>query len=201
MSIRSAILRAQVAVVALGIAVGISWPARTFGAVTYSYQGNSFTSVTQPYSVLDAVSGFFSIANPLSDGIHNLSNQPGAITWSFNDGVDTYSNANTGLTAFTLWVSAGQIYNWSIELSGILQANQFETLFTQNYTDLGNIVVLDEGVNLATFPGIAGANTNSPGRWISSASPLPLPKSWMLLPSGLLLFSLFRRAAPGRSRP
>ncbi len=160
--------------------------------ITYTYTGNDFTIATSPYTKSDSVSGFFTLAAALGDNLSNSSLAPA--TYSFTDGVQTFTNSSPPATV-TFDVStdgSGNITNWDIFLQNTSGPfSQTNTVSTQNP---GNGVIGAFPRDIANVPQgccgeSQGANSFDAGTWKASGggtSTVPEPRtiSWMLL--GLL---------------
>src|ERR1700678_2331892 len=85
-------------------------------SVTYTYTGNDFNITTFPYTTSDSVSGDFTPATALGDDLSDMAITPA--TYSFTDGVQTFTNASPPSTV-TFDVSTGAtgaITEWYILL-------------------------------------------------------------------------------------
>jgi hypothetical protein len=177
--------------------------------VMYTYLGNDFTSfgsigtITSgtAYTASDMVTGEFTLATPLADNLSGYSFTP--LSYSFSDGVDTLNSTNSEifasnpaytpstLTTFVVSTNgSGDITAWTIQLQGDLSNNSNDSIFTT--TGLNPIVndgnAEDWGANGS--PGVYfGYNSNSPGTF--SFSQTPLPAALPLFAGGLGLMGLF----------
>jgi hypothetical protein len=152
-------------------------------AETYTYTGNAFESATSPYTLTDFVSGFFTVASPLGDSLALGSFTP--TSYSFSDGVQTFSSASPPSVTFKVGTDAsGNINAWFISLtSGV---NVISTATTPNQEDFG------------TSGGGLGENLFDEGTWQASAgggggSTVPEPGYAALLAVGLVGIAVARR--------
>ena len=69
------------------------------GATTYSYTGPLFTSANPPYTLSMRITGSFTTAVPLPPNMPMTAIGPSgnglALSWSFTDGLNTFTNANS----------------------------------------------------------------------------------------------------------
>jgi hypothetical protein len=152
----------------------------------YTYTGNDFTSATGPYTTTDKVTGTMDLATALGDNFG-----PGEIfpvSFSFSDGVQTFSNVTPGIMAdFTNFSTnaSGTIVSWSVNIINQTATNE---IFTSN---VGGVST-DEGLHEP----YVGLNDFDHGRWSSTVG-VPGPLLGAGLP-GLLaacgaVFMLARR--------
>ncbi len=161
--------------------IGLQSAAR---AETYTYTGNAFESATSPYSTSDFVSGFFTVASPLGDSLPLGTFTP--TSYSFSDGVQTFSNASPPSVTFKVGTdSSGNINAWFISLTSGL--NVISTATSPNQEDFGETSVgtasnlFDEGTWVASAGGGGGGST------------VPEPGYAALLAVGLVGIAVVRR--------
>jgi hypothetical protein len=158
-------------------------PARAVLAqTTYDYTGNDFTGVDGPFTTSDSVSGSFTVAQALGDNLSFVIIDP--TSFSFTDGVDTITNANSNAfdDGFEVATNAsGEITNWSIDVEGS-GPGLFSIL-------LGNTngAAQDGGVD----GGSVGFNIDDPGTWSTAGTGAPVavtpePSTLALLGTGVL---------------
>ena len=158
----------------------------------YTYTGNDFTSATTLlYSTSDSVSGSFTVASPLAANL--VAGGSGDITplsYSFTDGVQTFTNASPPNDAVDFEFSTdptGAITRWFVFLEG--GGAQDNTIATMS---LGAGNIADHGD--MDFDQFGGQNLNDAGTWSpSGASSVPEPGSLMLLGAGLATVGAVRR--------
>ena len=152
--------------------------------VTYTYTGNDFTIATSPYTHSDSVSGFFTLAAALND------NFSGAITptsYSFTDGVQTFTNASPPATVtFEVDTGAsGNITEWFVFLQNTNASLLTNTVSTGSGADF---VAIDRDFgNVPVGQGEGqGAVLSDAGTWEmsgpGSGSTVPEPRNvaWLL---------------------
>ena len=91
-----------------------SWTAATVGSsTTYTYTGNVFTTAYAPFTLANSVSGSFTITT-LSPDL--LDDPVTPTTFSFSDGVNTFTNTNASITEYfeVSTNASGAITNWDI---------------------------------------------------------------------------------------
>jgi len=148
--------------------------------VTYTYTGNDFQVATGSYTTSDFVTGFFTVASPLPDNLVFSNDNVTPTSYSFTDGVQTFSSmAPPPNVTFDIGTDgSGNITMWDINLaSGPPLGDAVSTDW--NSSDVG------EMDNFNSFGEVIG----DPGTWAMSGSgPSPVPEpgnvSWMLV--GLL---------------
>jgi hypothetical protein len=142
---------------------------------TYTYTGNDFTNVHSPYTTADSVTGSFTVASPLADGLSNVSISP--ISFSFSDGHQTITNTTPGLTGGFISFSTdanGDITQWDINLLVSAFPDIIETE-----------LIPSETIDLVQMRTPIAFVEDDPGTW-TSAPTVPEPESLVLLGTGLL---------------
>jgi len=189
----------------------------------YTYTGNTFNlgsvgfssaPVTAPFTTSDSVSGWFTVAAPLSD---NLSLNPIIVTgYSFTDGVNTFSSDN-GLARFTTFYvqtnATGAITEWDIGLQGSplngygwsddlttindsywVSGDSWSPGYEQvNLYDEGIVPWGPDGENVAS-------NANNPGVWTESTVQTDPPPPAVPEPTSLTLLGTGAVALAGALR-
>jgi hypothetical protein len=156
---------------------GLQFPVRA--DETYTYTGTAFQSATAPYTTSEFVSGFFTIPSALGDNLANEGITP--TSYSFTDGVQTFSNASPppDVTFDISTDGSGTIDGWLINLE-----SGFNQVATSTQEDFGTssggegLVFLDEGTWQASGGG---------------ASPVPEPGNLGLIGLGLAAIVAARR--------
>jgi len=177
----------------------LALPSMASSVYTYTYTGNLFESATSPYNTTtDSVSGDFTLSSPLGDNLVDAPITASVTSYSFTDGVQTFSSASSPAAEETFDVSTsatGAITAWTVSLStGPPDSNSVSTFTSE---DEGQ---LDEG-----FDGY-GFNLGDAGTWaetISSGggSPVPEPGNVALIGVGLVGIGLVRRKLQQRTQP
>ncbi len=179
-------------------------------ATTYTYTGERYATVSGVYTTSMAITGSFTTSSPLPANMPITAIGPGGLnlvtSWSFFDGVSTFTNANSVVVAnnpalFRVATDAtGNIESEATELISPVAphtAGQIVTLFSlegsgggvaRNYTCAA--VTPDNYCTSAT-PSVGPTNTSSTaaspsGSWIfvadNASRSVPLsPAGWMLL--------------------
>ena len=181
--------------------------ASTAQAITiYTYSGNNFTSIPRndpdpagTYTTDMGISGSFSVNSPLATG-GLTSVAPSVLSYSFNDGRSTLTEANSELQAFEIAIDgSGDVSEWRIIVQqpfpGTFQQGDVRrTILTQSFSgsnpdDSGEIDVCL--VNGCSSQGIDwGRAFGNPGTW----SVVPVPAAGILFLTALIPgFALARR--------
>ncbi len=123
--------------VALSIVVGLFAESGTTSAATYTYSGGNFVDVLGNYTTMMRVSAQFSVAAPLAPNLPFTDTRAFVTSYSFNDGVQTLTEANSTLLSFSVSTDAtGAIATWTIS-AGVLigdSINQISTSFNDGNT-------------------------------------------------------------------
>ncbi len=96
--------------------------------VRYTYTGNVFTNGSGSYTTSMSVSGWFEMANPIPPNTPLTDIRTSITAYSFFDGVNTLTNANSGIAAFGGRSSfatdaGGNIANWNLWVSSPVPAS------------------------------------------------------------------------------
>lgn len=95
-----------------GAVVAINLQVEQASAITYTYTGNDFTSVSGSYTMSDHVSGTFTLSAPLAPSADQTVTP---VSFSFSDGVQTLTNAPGSVFEF-LTNAGSQIQQWRIDI-------------------------------------------------------------------------------------
>lgn len=157
----------------------------------YAYKGNSFTSVTAPYTTSDFISGSFSTALPLP--ANQLTLEVPTESFSFSDGAQTITNTTPNISpVFTITTDAsGKIISWVVALQNI---NGFGIITANTAGDESSAA---DGGSMSFES--QGSNSASPGVWRSANSAVPEPASVGLIAAAMFLLTAARlRSLRGR---
>ncbi len=123
--------------VALSIVVGLFAESGTTCAATYTYSGGNFVDVLGDYTTMMRVTGQFTVAVPLAPNLPFTDITALVTSYSFSDGVQTLTEANSVLLFFSVRTDVtGAIATWSIS-AGVLVGdliNQISTSFNNGNT-------------------------------------------------------------------
>ncbi len=151
--------------------------------VILHYTGNPFTYVQAPFTSSDRITGRIVLSAPLGNNLQQVNVQP--ISYSFNDGIATFTNTSPGSQILYLYISTnnvGQITPALVEIT--MNTNVIRMYSAQTYSpgDLG-----------ATYNSYAQNGT--PGTWTETQdTPVPEPPTGTILSTGLLgLLALARQ--------
>ena len=148
-------------------------------STTYSYVGNNYNAFVGPPFDFDSsmrVSGSFTVDEDLSSLLDRpLTEDLSVASFSFFDGVTTYTKANSAFDVIFATNSMGNITSWNVS-SIISGASQF-VFFTTDSEDTGLFFHADGTVS-------NGSISDAPGSWTTSTT--PLPAALPLFASGLI---------------
>ena len=154
------------------------------GSTIYRYQGNNYEQPAGIYDTTMSLTGTVEFATPLPP---NLFGEVFPIVFSFNDGVNTFTDEDFTSPAFGFATNPlGEIIGWEIRLN-IDEGGFTSLIINSDNTMLG-------GTDLILFDPFEGEPGfvfgNSPGSW----SVVPVPPALWLFGSGLLgLIGIARR--------
>ena len=169
--------------VVLLLGVVCSWSPKAIASVIYTYTGNDYTTAATPYSTSDRITGNFELLAALGDNLSNQTVTP--IAFSFNDGVETITQATATLYDFLHFNTdaAGNVTQWQVD---VLTA--IETISTVN----SGSTVTDEALTGPTYT--QARNDGAPGAWsLQPFVPVPEPSTLAGLGSSLFGFMVLRR--------
>jgi hypothetical protein len=157
---------------------------------TYTYTGQAFTSYRAPYTALSSVTGYITLGAALPANM-SLLTQVTPVAFSFTDGIQTLTQANTvATTLFAVETDAtGDIDEWLIGMEAA-DTSQIDTINAPEVSSLGANTVID--LAAINMPPASASNRNMAGYWTFPAnappdmSPVPEPDSLVLAGTGLL---------------
>jgi hypothetical protein len=158
-------------------------PAPLFADTYYSYTGNAFEEVQGNFTTSDSISGIIDLAAALPDDAYSDLVVP--ISFSFTDGIDTFTNTNTIYSNFTFYTDAnGDITAWFDNISTYDATIQFYNLAAFPYGPPAEDAAQD---GFGTY----SANFDDPGVWVDPPGPdtppaVPEPSPLLLVATGLL---------------
>jgi hypothetical protein len=173
----------------------ISLAAGPAKAQTYSYQGKDFDTVVAPYTTAMSISGSFQLPLPLVPNLPPTDASASVLSFSFTDGVETRTEADSVICAFELATGPdGRITQWRIALreTGIAVGDPQHTIGTSRHPFTANDQgdhILATGVDCVDteIPFDYGYRENNPGTWTSDVAAVPtLPAVSAMLLAGLL---------------
>jgi hypothetical protein len=164
-------------------------PAPLLADTVYTYTGNDFNTISSPsvFTTADSISGSFTVATPLGA---NLEVEVQPVSFSFSDGVETFTQANTtassNLVVFT--DASGDIIAWDISLISSDSTNVLTS--DDNF--------IDEGFALVNGVAESGFVEHDSGTWSVSEtgdpSVAPEPSTLTFMATGALgLVGVMRR--------
>jgi hypothetical protein len=164
-------------------------PAPLLADTVYTYTGNDFSTFSSPtvFTSADSLTGSFTVATPLGA---NLEVQLQPVSFSFSDGVETFTQANTtassNLVVFT--DASGDILAWDISLISSDSTNVLTS--DDNF--------IDEGFALVNGVAESGFVEHDSGTWsvleTGDPSVAPEPSTLTFMATGALgLVGIMRR--------
>lgn len=149
-------------------------------AVTYSYTGNTFNSVSAPYTTSDSVTGSITLATPLAA---NLTSYTTVVptSFSFTSAGETISNTTPGSGSqfFFKTDSAGDITFWGATVF-VGSVSQFSISTINAPTTFGVFDSIQHGGGTEQ-----GLVSKSPGTW--SVASVPEPEAYAMCLAGMTL--------------
>lgn len=162
---------------------------------TYSYTGNNFTTINDSglspgsYDTGMSVSGTITLTAPLASNLANADISASVISFSFTDGRQTFTEADS-LASANFWSfstdGTGAITAWLIDLKDVLSPPR--RILTQNRI-IGEIVAIEDS-GFLDFD--LGQILDNPGTWTAT---IPEASTSLLLGMGLLGIAIRRRCA------
>jgi hypothetical protein len=149
-----------------------SLAARADTVYVYTYTGQDFTDASTPFTTSDSVTGELTFSSPLAANLSFQQEIP--VSYSFSDGVDTLTQANSSFITADLSTNAsGDISRY---VYNVYDGDIEDILLSSEVGDSGN-------------DGVASANTFASGAFTGptvQVSATPEPSSLILLGTGLL---------------
>jgi hypothetical protein len=167
----------------------------------YTYTGNPFTVTSDPSGGFagQSVDGSFTIGAPLGDDLTFASSPTIGnvvpLSYSFTDGVNTFTNLNS-VSYFNFETNgSGVITEWFVSMS--TDGLNTPGLSTQDDGSPSSPTIADQGNS--AFGNTGGENLNDKGVWsASSTSAVPEPGNLMLVSLGLAAIAIVRQRSQGR---
>lgn len=161
-------------------ATAVPFAAPSTAQETYTYVGNPFSSFDPPWTAGDRISGQFTIPGPLDPWLVSADISGELESFSFSDGVNTRTPANSSICAFNISTSGtGEIVDWQISLRdfptpasgqpGVLMdttgfVDQAAT-YTSNGVECGLVIAFGDSASVF----------ENPGAWTSTVTTTPDP--------------------------
>jgi len=171
--------RTLAASMVLLVGLAVLGSAEAYADVIYTYTGRDFTTADPPYTLADRVTGYFTLSQPLGDGLQNATITP--LSFSFSDGVQTITNLSANVFA--------HFQNIYTDGSGMPTA-----VFINITADSGNIEVRTpngDSAELFTGEPLPHASSSAGGTFVVST--VPEPASAAMFGAGLLGLVLLHR--------
>ncbi len=160
--------------------------------VTYSYAGNHFTSFDSPYNSTMSVSVSFTLDNALGDGSYNnVSVLPG-FSYTFNDGLRTFTSPGIIPSFFQISLSGGSVVSWNINLQPELEQQGGGSITTRK----GLSGVYDSAVQFLPGGASGAIVLSNPGAWtvpVPAVPAVPEPETYAMMLAGLGLIGFIAR--------
>jgi len=145
--------------------------------ITYTYLGNNFDKVSGPYTTANRVSGEIVVSSKVSANGPSQITEDMVLSYSFSDGVRTFTQSNSIMCSFFLDIdAAGAVESWRIRLRGPIVSSQdirqdyIETHAPPHDSDKGGILKLEDArVNCAEGPSLEEGSVEKAGTWTASA--------------------------------
>jgi hypothetical protein len=145
----------------------------------YNYVGQDFQHAGAPFTTMDNVTGSFTIANPIPA---NYSGLVYTTSFSFDDGVDTISNANAHFINFNITTDAnGDITSYGILLT---EDDSEASIRVAVQNDVNGVIGQD--LVISSYGAVAAVELPGELTEQSVVAPTPEPSSFALLGTGLL---------------
>ncbi len=196
-------------ITALALSAICSSPASA--ATIYTYTGQLFAFVTnnpaQPlsYDKTMSVTGSFTVASPLAAGLSLQDISADLLSFSFNDGLGTLTNANAQGSFVVTTDASGALTQWLIQIATPLEIGFNEEIDTLNFfpgggkdvddqADVFDCTQISGGGKCTLFAENSADSPLNPGTWSAAAEPpppTPLPAALPLFATGLGIMGLF----------
>lgn len=165
---------------AICAAFALSTASPAANAVTYSYTGNLFTSVSAPYTTSDSVTGSITLDTPLAANLTSFTTVL-PTSFSFTAAGETISNTTPGSGSqfFFKTDAAGNITFWGATVF-VGSVSQFSISTINAPTTYGVFDSIQHGGGTEQ-----GLVSKSPGTWSVAAS-VPEPQACALLFAGVI---------------
>ncbi|HBL30558.1 MAG TPA: hypothetical protein DD490_27295 [Acidobacteria bacterium] len=152
--------------------LAVSTPA--VAQITYSYQGNPFTTALAPYTTSMRVSGSFQVASTLApSSVVDLSGS--LLHFSFSDGIETRNETNSLICQFAVTTDAGgAITGYDIWLRESGGADPQHSLEARTANDLAGSLTPNNACGGGALNPFASV-TGQPGVWTGGANVAAVP--------------------------
>lgn len=183
-------------VLAAVVTVGVTISAAQ-ATVQYTYDGNTYTSASLPYTTAMKIAGSFDVAGAGLDGDLLDADVSGLLSaFSFSDGVFSYANTNPdiGITKFEATTDiSGALTGWHIILEFVAGNNAATFMRTLFNPSLG--VGIDNALEVSGNAGIGGSASVSSNAGTWTAATIPEPTTLAIFAFGIAGLGFIRRRA------
>ncbi|HYG62708.1 MAG TPA: IPTL-CTERM sorting domain-containing protein [Thermoanaerobaculia bacterium] len=146
------------------VALFLAFAAPAAGQVTYSYQGNPFTTASAPYTTSMSISGSFEVGVALAPS-STIDLSGSLVGFSFFDGVETRDQTNSLTCQFEVTTNAaGAITGWNIWLRESGGADPQHSVETRSTTDLAGFLSPNSACGAGALNPFA-STVAQPGVW------------------------------------
>jgi hypothetical protein len=171
---------------------------------TYTYTGQPFTSVNQPFQTTDKIDFQFTTTTPLGDNLVDSGVTSPILSWSLSLGPLSYSSATPDSVLYSINFSTdatGNIIGYqfttqtNVVAPGLLPAEYPPTPYQEEVFsfNLPGLTGVADGIYIPSIyqDSYYAANSGTPGTW--TVSSVPLPPAISFFTSGLLALGFLRK--------